>query len=75
MVHGTGSSAIRWAELYNELDNDPRIHDRYQFWFFSYDSGNPIAYSASLLRQSLEHAVAQLDPEGKDPALRRMIPR
>src|SRR6185503_3481618 len=34
---------------------------------------NPIAYSASLLRQSLENAVAQLDPEGKDPALRRMI--
>ena len=73
MVHGTGSSAIRWAELYNELDNDTRIHDRYQFWFFSYDSGNPIAYSASLLRQSLEAAIAKLDPEGKDPALRRMI--
>jgi triacylglycerol esterase/lipase EstA (alpha/beta hydrolase family) len=73
MVHGTGSSAIRWADLYNEMDNDPRIHDRYQFWFFSYDSGNPIAYSASLLRQSLENAVAKLDPEGKDPALHRMI--
>ncbi len=73
LVHGTGSSAIRWAELYNELDNDPRIHDRYQFWFFSYDSGNPIIYSASILRESLEHAVAKLDPEGKDPALRRMI--
>jgi triacylglycerol esterase/lipase EstA (alpha/beta hydrolase family) len=73
LVHGTGSSALRWAELYNELDNDPRIHARYQFWFFSYDSGNPIAYSASLLRQSLESAVAKLDPEGKDPALRRMI--
>jgi pimeloyl-ACP methyl ester carboxylesterase len=73
MVHGTGSSAIRWAELYNELDNDPRIHDRYQFWFFSYDSGNPIPYSASLLRQALEGAVSRLDPEKKDPALRRMI--
>ena len=73
LVHGTGSSAIRWAELYNELDNDPRIHDHYQFWFFSYDSGNPIVYSASVLRESLEHAVAELDPEGKDPALRRMI--
>ena len=23
-VHGTASSAGRWAELYNELDNDPR---------------------------------------------------
>ncbi len=72
-VHGTGSSAIRWAELYNELDNDPVIHDHYQFWFFSYDSGNPIIYSASILRESLEQAVAKLDPEGADPDLRRMI--
>jgi pimeloyl-ACP methyl ester carboxylesterase len=72
-VHGTGSSAIRWAELYNEIDNDPRIHQHYQFWFFSYDSGNPIAYSASKLRSALESAVAKLDPEGKDPALQRMI--
>jgi pimeloyl-ACP methyl ester carboxylesterase len=72
-VHGTGSSAVRWAELYNELDNDPIIHDHYQFWFFSYDSGNPIIYSASQLRDALEHAVATLDPEGRDPALRRMV--
>jgi triacylglycerol esterase/lipase EstA (alpha/beta hydrolase family) len=72
-VHGTGSSAIRWAELYNELDNDPRIHDDYQFWFFSYETGNPIIYSSSLLREALEQAVTKLDPEGRDPALRRMI--
>ena len=73
LVHGTGSSAIRWAELYNELDNDPVLHERYQFWFFSYDSGNPIIYSSSLLRDALEQAVAKLDPEGSDPALRRMV--
>ena len=72
-VHGTGSSAIRWAELYNELDNDPRIHDRFQFWFFSYETGNPIIYSSSLLRDALEHAVARLDPDGVDPALRHMV--
>jgi pimeloyl-ACP methyl ester carboxylesterase len=72
-VHGTGSSAVRWLDLYNELDNDPRVHGRYQFWFFSYETGNPIIYSASLLRDSLERAVAKLDPEGRDPALRRMV--
>jgi len=72
-VHGTDSSLARWMELYNELDNDPRIHDRFQFWFFSYSSGNPIIYSASLLRDSLQKAVATLDPEGRDPALRRMV--
>jgi pimeloyl-ACP methyl ester carboxylesterase len=72
-VHGTASSAARWAELYNELDNDPRIHAQYQFWFFSYETGNPIAYSAMLLRESLERAVKQLDPDGRDAALRRMV--
>ncbi len=71
-VHGTGWSAARWAALYNDLDNDPRIHDHYQFWFFSYETGNPILYSAMLLREALQHAVTRLDPQGHDPALRRM---
>jgi len=72
-VHGTASSAVRWAQLYNELDNDPRLHPRYQFWFFSYETGNPIIYSAMLFRESLERAVQQLDPEGRDAALQRMV--
>src|SRR5207249_10554449 len=59
------------AALYNDLDNDPRIHDHYQFWFFSYETGNPILYSAMLLREALQHAVTRLDPQGHDPALRR----
>ena len=73
LVHGTGSSAMRWAQMYNDLDNDPRIHEHFQFWFFSYETGNPIAYSSMLLREALEDAVKKLDPDGKDPALRRMI--
>jgi triacylglycerol esterase/lipase EstA (alpha/beta hydrolase family) len=59
--------------MYNDLDNDPRLHDHYQFWFFSYSTGNAINYSASLLRDALTNAVAKLDPEGRDPALRRMV--
>jgi pimeloyl-ACP methyl ester carboxylesterase len=72
-VHGTASSIVRWAEMFNRLLADPEIRSRYQFWFFQYDSGNPIALSALRLRESLKGAVAQLDPEGKDPALRRML--
>jgi pimeloyl-ACP methyl ester carboxylesterase len=73
LVHGTASSAGRWAQMVNDLDNDPVIHARFQFWAFSYETGNPIAYSAMLLREALEHAVAQLDPDGHDPALRQMV--
>jgi pimeloyl-ACP methyl ester carboxylesterase len=73
LVHGTASSAGRWAQLLNELSNDRLLQDHYQFWLFTYDTGNPILYSAMLLRESLHAAVQKLDPEGKDPALRQMI--
>src|SRR5262247_179937 len=72
-VHGTASSIVRWAEIYNRLLADYDIRSHYQFWFFQCDSGNPIALSALLLRDSLSNAIAKLDPEGKDPALRKMV--
>jgi pimeloyl-ACP methyl ester carboxylesterase len=73
LVHGTASSAGRWAQLLNELGNDPRIRDHYQFWLFSYDTGNPILYSAMLLRTSLQSAYHQMQSQGRDPALDRMV--
>ncbi|HXU90636.1 MAG TPA: hypothetical protein VFQ62_17450 [Methylomirabilota bacterium] len=72
-VHGTGSSIVRWAEMYNRLLSDGEIRRRYQFWFFQYDSGNPILLSSLRLRESLAAAVKRVDPESKDPALRRMV--
>lgn len=73
LVHGTASSPARWAEMGNELSNDPSIRDRFQLWLFVYNTGQPILYSAHVLRQALEHAVTTLDPTGEDPALRRMV--
>jgi len=72
-VHGTASSVVRWAEMFNRLLADSEIRSHYQFWFFQYDSGNPIVLSSLKLRDALVAAVAQLDPLGKDPALRRMV--
>jgi pimeloyl-ACP methyl ester carboxylesterase len=72
-VHGTASSAGRWAEMINVLQGDPAIRDRYDFWAFSYDSGNPIVYSSMILRDALTNAVKLLDPEGKDPGLQQMV--
>src|SRR5262249_53988392 len=57
----------------NRLQGDPDIRSRYQFWFFQYDSDKPIALSALRLRDAIEGAVARLDPDGRDPALRRMV--
>jgi len=73
LVHGTASSPARWAEMYNELSNDPALGSRFQFWLFQYNTGQPILYSAMLMRRALNAAIADLDPEGKDPALTRMV--
>jgi pimeloyl-ACP methyl ester carboxylesterase len=72
-VHGTASSAARWAEMVNELESDPVLYGHFQFWFFMYDTGNPISYSGYLLRNALTHAVHAFDPDGRDPALRQMV--
>jgi pimeloyl-ACP methyl ester carboxylesterase len=72
-VHGTASGPGRWADMMNSLENDPWLRTRFQYWFFYYDTGNPITYSADVLRTSLQLVVQQLDPDGKDPALRQMV--
>lgn len=73
LVHGTFSSPATWAELVNELENDPEISTRYQPWLFVYPTGNPIGYSAGILAETLRDAVRELDPEGADPALAQMV--
>jgi pimeloyl-ACP methyl ester carboxylesterase len=72
-VHGTASSPGRWADMVNDLVADPRLRHRYAFWFFRYDSGQPIPYSAWQLRDALMQGVARADPDGNDPCLRDMV--
>lgn len=73
LIHGTASSPFRWADMVNDLTEDPRIRENYEFWFFSYATGNPIPYSALLLREALQAAVQGLGGEAADPALGRMV--
>jgi pimeloyl-ACP methyl ester carboxylesterase len=73
LIHGTASSPFRWADMVNDLTEDPRIRENFEFWFFSYATGNPVPYSALLLRESLQAATEQLNGEGVDPALCRMV--
>jgi hypothetical protein len=58
-VHGLLSSTYVWRNVVNSLLADPEIRRRYQFWAFSYATGNPIAYSALLLRDDLQYAQAR----------------
>jgi hypothetical protein len=72
-IHGTASSPARWAPMVNELENDPVLRDRMQFWFFTYNTSNPILLSAAELRAALRKVVSEIDPDGRDPALRDMV--
>ncbi len=65
MVHGLNSTPATFAKMYFKLLEDPAIRQRYQFWVFSYPSGYPYPYSASLLRRELDH-VANDFPDHKD---------
>jgi pimeloyl-ACP methyl ester carboxylesterase len=73
LVHGTASSPARWADMINELQNDPNLKDRVDFWLFTYNTSNPILLSASELRASLRRVLGELDPLGRDPALRQLV--
>jgi pimeloyl-ACP methyl ester carboxylesterase len=72
-VHGTFSSPIWWAEMWNTLRADSRLRERFQFWNFIYNSGSLITQSAATLRDEIEKTIHRLDPEGKDPALREIV--
>jgi triacylglycerol esterase/lipase EstA (alpha/beta hydrolase family) len=72
-VHGTFSSPVWWAEMWNTLRADPILREKFQFWNYIYNSGNPIVYSAANLAEQIQRKVEQLDPEGKDSALRQMV--
>jgi len=72
-VHGTNSSPARWADMVNDLLNDPRIHSRYNFWFFSYTSSNPIAYSARGLRNELSEAMAVVGSNAANTCANNMV--
>lgn len=72
-VHGTASSPVWWAEMWNTLRADNLLRERCQFWCFMYNSGNPVSDSAVRLREAIQQKLEELDPEGNAPALRQMV--
>jgi pimeloyl-ACP methyl ester carboxylesterase len=72
-VHGLGNTPDSWTRMIECLEADPTIRQHYQFWAFGFSTGEPILYSASLLRQTLADARERFDPERTDPAFDRMV--
>jgi pimeloyl-ACP methyl ester carboxylesterase len=73
LIHGLFSSPRAFLQNMNELENDPEISRRYQFWVFLYPTGQPIPTSAAQLRAALQHVRDALDPNYDDHAMDRMV--
>lgn len=54
LVHGLLDTPATWVPMVNALRADPLIRKKYQIWVYSYPSGYPYPYSASLLRKELD---------------------
>lgn len=73
MVHGLWSSPMTWVQMFNDLRANPEIHANYQFWFYSYPTGQPFWMSARMMRNDLVNVRRELDPRGASPSLDQMI--
>jgi pimeloyl-ACP methyl ester carboxylesterase len=72
-IHGLLSTPVTWAPMFNDLQADPTLRDRYQFWVYFYPTADPYLATAADLRKRLNQLRNDLDPQHRDPALDRMV--
>jgi pimeloyl-ACP methyl ester carboxylesterase len=73
LVHGLIDDPFMYNDMIVTLNRTPGFLDRYQIWVYRYPTGITFLRSAALLRADLRDALATLDPQGRDPALRNMV--
>lgn len=60
-------------EMFNDLQSDPVLRDKYQFWFYMYPTGEPLAFTTAKLRQRLKTLRAECDHVGRNRKLNDMV--
>jgi pimeloyl-ACP methyl ester carboxylesterase len=73
LIHGLWSNPWSWSAMVEALEADPALRDRFQFWTFGYSTGDPIPYSAWLLRHDLDEVRRKFDPDRTDAAFDRTV--
>jgi pimeloyl-ACP methyl ester carboxylesterase len=73
LIHGLWGHPSLWDPMLEKLEAEPALRRRYQFWTFTYASGDSIPFSAHQLRQALRRAREVFDPGGTDAAFDRMV--
>ena len=63
LVHGLNSHPRMWRNVVNDLNADPQLRGRFQYWVFRYPSGWPISYSAMRLREELAALSRIIGPQ------------
>jgi pimeloyl-ACP methyl ester carboxylesterase len=54
VIHGLMDTPVTWVPMMNDFRGDPDFRRNYQVWFYSYPSGYPYPYSATILRKELD---------------------
>ena len=67
-IHGLSNSQATWMPMLESLWNDETIRHHYQFWAFSYPTGQPFPVPAATLRRLLDQ-IDQRYPKHKDIVL------
>jgi hypothetical protein len=73
MIHGLWSGPFTWMEMFNTLRGSAELRANYQFWFYTYPTGQPFWESAAELRRTLAQLRTAVDPQGRDLALDQMV--
>ena len=73
MIHGLQSSPVIWRNLIAELEADPELSAKYQFWVFYYPSGVAIPKSRYMITQKMKEVSQHFDPKGRDLASRNVV--
>ena len=73
MVHGIWSSPNTWMEMFNDLQSDPILRDKYQFWFYQYPTGEPLTFATANLRDRLKEMRIKCDPYGRNRKLDQTV--
>jgi hypothetical protein len=59
LIHGLTASIKTWVAAYEAFVSDPELRRNYQYSLFTYPTGLPFAYTATLLRRALVHMLGQ----------------
>ena len=73
LVNGLWGSPRQWCRMVKDLEADPFVSERIQFLTFGYSTGDPIPYSAYMLRRAIGDLRDRLDPDRSNPAWNHMV--